>query len=67
MTEVDNVTRADFLATLNKFAETAAKSEWATIYFAGHGLQLGGVYYLASRSEYSAAIEEASHESEPAE
>jgi len=28
---------------------------------------IGGVYYLASRSEYSAAIEEASHESEPAE
>lgn len=47
MTEVDNVTRADFLATLNKFAATAAQSEQATIYFAGHGLQLGGVNYLA--------------------
>ena len=46
MTEVDNVTRADFLATLNKFAATAAQSEQATIYFAGHGLQLGGVNYL---------------------
>jgi tetratricopeptide (TPR) repeat protein len=46
VTEVENVTRATLLAALNQFSDVAAKADWATIYFAGHGLQLEGVNYL---------------------
>jgi uncharacterized caspase-like protein len=42
----DNLTRADFLAALDKFTDAAADADWAVIYFAGHGLQLDGVNYL---------------------
>jgi tetratricopeptide (TPR) repeat protein len=46
VTETLNVSRADFIAALDKFADLAASADWATIYFAGHGLQIGGVNYL---------------------
>jgi tetratricopeptide (TPR) repeat protein len=46
VTEVENVTRAALLAALNQFSDVAAKADWATIYFAGHGLQLEGTNYL---------------------
>ena len=44
--EVENVTRAALLAALNQFSDVAAKADWATIYYAGHGLQLEGNNYL---------------------
>lgn len=46
VTEADNLTRASFLAALNKFSDVAATADWATIYYAGHGLQLDGTNYL---------------------
>jgi tetratricopeptide (TPR) repeat protein len=46
VTEVENVTRTALLAALNQFSDVAAKADWATIYFAGHGLQLEGTNYL---------------------
>jgi carboxyl-terminal processing protease len=46
VTTTDNVSRADFIAAINGFADEAANADWAVIYFAGHGLQLDGVNYL---------------------
>jgi len=46
VTEILNVSRADFIAALNKFEDQASTADWATIYFAGHGLQIGGINYL---------------------
>ena len=46
VSRVADVTRAEFIAALNRFSDLAASADWATIYFAGHGLQLGGVNYL---------------------
>ncbi len=46
VTTTDNVTRADFIAAINGFADRVAASDWAVIYFAGHGLQIDGVNYL---------------------
>jgi tetratricopeptide (TPR) repeat protein len=46
VTTADNLTRADFIAAINQFSDAAAAADWATIYFAGHGLQLEGVNYL---------------------
>jgi uncharacterized caspase-like protein len=42
----NDLTRAGFIATLNQFADAARNADWATIYFAGHGLELDGVNYL---------------------
>jgi tetratricopeptide (TPR) repeat protein len=38
--------REQLLDTLKSFARTAAGADWAVIYFAGHGLEIGGVNYL---------------------
>ena len=46
VTTADNLGRSDFIAAMNKFSDTAAKADWAVIYFAGHGLQVDGVNYL---------------------
>jgi hypothetical protein len=46
VTELKNVTRAQFVDALNTFSDQAASADWAMIYFAGHGLQLNGVNYL---------------------
>jgi tetratricopeptide (TPR) repeat protein len=46
VTRANDLKRARFIAALNQFADAAAKADWATIYFAGHGLQLDGVNYL---------------------
>jgi uncharacterized caspase-like protein len=46
VTKVDNLTRADFLSVINRFSDSAARADWAVIYFAGHGLQIDGVNYL---------------------
>jgi hypothetical protein len=46
VTTADNLGRSDFIAAMNKLSDTAAKADWAVIYFAGHGLQVDGVNYL---------------------
>ena len=38
--------RERLLDALKTFAREAEKADWALIYFAGHGLELGGVNYL---------------------
>jgi uncharacterized caspase-like protein len=46
VTQANNLTRADFIAMLNRFSDSAENADWAMIYFAGHGLQLDGQNYL---------------------
>jgi tetratricopeptide (TPR) repeat protein len=41
-----NQTRAQFLETLNTFSEEAEAADWAVVYFAGHGIEVGGINYL---------------------
>ncbi|MCK1636168.1 caspase family protein [Bradyrhizobium sp. 157] len=40
-------TREQMFAALRAFAREAETSDWAVIYFAGHGLEMGGVNWLA--------------------
>jgi tetratricopeptide (TPR) repeat protein len=40
-------TREEMFASLRAFAKEAETSDWAVIYFAGHGLEMGGVNWLA--------------------
>jgi uncharacterized caspase-like protein len=41
-----DLTRETMMKALRDFAELADKADWALIYFAGHGIEIGGVNYL---------------------
>jgi uncharacterized caspase-like protein len=41
-----DLTKAQFEALLKRFGDEALGSEWATIYFAGHGISVGGETYV---------------------
>lgn len=41
-----DLTRDKFFQTLQAFAEEAEKADWAMVYYAGHGFEIGGVNYL---------------------
>jgi tetratricopeptide (TPR) repeat protein len=46
ITPLFDLPRERLLDALKTFAREAEKADWAVIYFAGHGLELGGVNYL---------------------
>jgi len=41
-----DVTREKMVEALRTFAAAADKSDWAMVYYAGHGIEVGGVNYL---------------------
>ncbi|WP_051955907.1 tetratricopeptide repeat protein [Beijerinckia mobilis] len=41
-----DLTREKFINALRVFAEKVETADWAVIYYAGHGLEIGGVNYL---------------------
>src|SRR5262249_28327463 len=41
-----DLTRDKMLEELRAFASAADQADWAVVYFAGHGLEVGGVNYL---------------------
>ena len=47
VTLLRDVGREQMFAALRAFAKDAETSDWAVIYFAGHGLEMGGVNWLA--------------------
>jgi tetratricopeptide (TPR) repeat protein len=46
VTVANDLTRDKFFETLKTFASDAEKADWAVIYYAGHGFEIGGVNYL---------------------
>lgn len=38
--------RAELIAALNRFSDAAERADWALVYFAGHGIEIGGANYL---------------------
>ena len=46
MTLANDLARDKFFDTLRAFAREAEKADWAVVYYAGHGLEIGGVNYL---------------------
>ena len=46
VTVANDLTRDKFFETLRTFASEAEKSDWAVVYYAGHGFEIGGVNYL---------------------
>jgi tetratricopeptide (TPR) repeat protein len=46
VTLTGDLTRDKFFDALHAFAGEAEKSDWAVVYYAGHGFEIGGVNYL---------------------
>ncbi|MBI5262581.1 MAG: caspase family protein [Bradyrhizobium sp.] len=47
VTLLRDLTREQMFAALRGFAREAETADWAVIYFAGHGLEMGGINWLA--------------------
>jgi tetratricopeptide (TPR) repeat protein len=46
VTLANDLTRDKFFDVLHAFGRDAEKADWAVVYYAGHGLEIGGVNYL---------------------
>ncbi|WP_347337186.1 caspase family protein [Bradyrhizobium lablabi] len=46
MTLASDLGRDKFFASLHEFGQEAEKADWAVVYYAGHGMEIGGVNYL---------------------
>lgn len=46
VTLAPDLTRDKFFAALHEFGSEAEKVDWAVVYYAGHGMEIGGVNYL---------------------
>ena len=46
VTLAPDLSRDKFFATLHEFGREAEKADWAVVYYAGHGMEIGGVNYL---------------------
>ena len=46
VTLVTDLDRNKLTEALQKFAQTAEDADWSLVYFAGHGMEIGGVNYL---------------------
>jgi tetratricopeptide (TPR) repeat protein len=46
VTLAPDLTRDKFFAALHDFGAEAEKADWAVVYYAGHGMEIGGVNYL---------------------
>jgi tetratricopeptide (TPR) repeat protein len=42
----NNTTRQELVGALKSFQDEVARSDWAVIYYAGHGIEINGVNYL---------------------
>jgi tetratricopeptide (TPR) repeat protein len=46
VTLANDLTRDKFFEALHAFASEAERADWAVVYYAGHGLEIGGINYL---------------------
>jgi Caspase domain len=58
----NDLTRDKFFDTLRAFGRDAEKADWAVLYYAGHGLEIGGVNYLVPVDAKLAADKDAETE-----
>src|SRR5271163_3922992 len=62
VTLANDLTRDKFFETLRLFARDAENADWAVIYYAGHGFEIGGVNYLVPVDAKLAADKDAEKE-----
>jgi hypothetical protein len=58
----NDLTRDKFFEALKSFAGEAEKADWAVVYYAGHGFEIGGVNYLVPVDARLAADKDAETE-----
>jgi tetratricopeptide (TPR) repeat protein len=58
----NDLTRDKFFEVLRTFASDAEKADWAVVYYAGHGFEIGGVNYLVPVDAKLAADKDAETE-----
>jgi tetratricopeptide (TPR) repeat protein len=58
----NDLTRDKFFETLRAFATDAETADWAVVYYAGHGFEIGGVNYLVPIDAKLAADKDAETE-----
>ena len=62
VTLANDLSRDKFFETLKTFASEAEKADWAVVYYAGHGFEIGGVNYLVPVDARLAADKDAEKE-----
>jgi tetratricopeptide (TPR) repeat protein len=62
VTLTNDLTRDKFFEALKAFASEAEKADWAVVYYAGHGFEVGGVNYLVPVDAKLAADKDAETE-----
>jgi tetratricopeptide (TPR) repeat protein len=62
VTLTTDLTRDKFFEALRDFASEAEKADWAVVYYAGHGFEIGGVNYLVPVDARLAADKDAETE-----
>jgi tetratricopeptide (TPR) repeat protein len=60
-----DLSREKFAEALRAFSAEAEKADWAVIYFAGHGIEVGGINYLIPVDARLAADRDAQYEAMP--
>src|SRR6266516_1497384 len=59
VTLAPDLTRDRFFTALREFGREAEKADWAVVYYAGHGMEIGGVNYLIPTDAMLAADHDA--------
>lgn len=67
VTVANDLTREKLIDALRIFAAEAEKADWAMVYFAGHGIEIGGVNYLIPVDARLAADRDVQFEAVPLE
>lgn len=62
VTLASDLDRDRFFAALRDFGREAEKADWAVVYFAGHGMEIGGVNYLIPTDAKLAADRDAENQ-----
>ncbi len=62
VTVANDLTRDKFFEVLHDFAGEAEKADWAVVYYAGHGFEIGGINYLVPVDAKLAADKDAETE-----
>jgi tetratricopeptide (TPR) repeat protein len=62
VTLANDLSRDKFFEALKAFSREAEKADWAVVYYAGHGLEIGGVNYLVPVDAKLAADKDAESE-----
>jgi tetratricopeptide (TPR) repeat protein len=62
VTLASDLARDQFFAALRDFGREAEKSDWAVVYFAGHGMEIGGINYLIPTDAKLAADRDAENQ-----